>query len=717
MSKEKEIKRFANITEQNIKKLGVQALADRPNVAGKYGQSGLSPAELKAWFDNLAKFIANKINTVQDTLATDEIAQYIKVALEEYDIEHLQDLIDSVMDGRFAEHLLMILPTQTSTERMALQSVIFGINKNIADRIAEAYEEIGAVRKLVKDLGYGYTGADANFVEDGGEVGVDVEVVDDNEGKKLIFTLKNFGKGAVEAALSFPINGGDATYSLEQKAPLTKKNKVLSQSSVGFGENCVSGCKGYYISEIYYGDSSNNPQIRVATSMPVLSGLKISSSKLTATSSFTAPNYANGDEFSITCGSHYFHIGTISSINKDVITFTGDVEVLKSGFNTSANSNNGYLTSTSFRVLIPGIDDYTMCVPSKPTVGIASVSALTFTEGSDNIAAGIMSSSRGRENISGGAYSDTSGRENIAGYCADASGRGTKALGKYSHSQNKDTTAEGYASTAMGENTVASGEGAIAKGKGTKARGDFSETGGYQTEADGMYSTASNYMCKAVSKFSNARGQGTTAGSKGVDANGKAFENAAAEAMGCETEATGKFSLAHGYRTKATNSNTDAGGNSTEASGKNSATRGLGTKATADNQMVVGTYNAENPDALFIVGNGTTNAKRSNAFEVLKDGRIIGATQVAGGGASYIRMDENVENSLFRAEIITDFKPRFCLRTNAPRKTYDDSYLYMSFYVNSKDNGDGTYTNEFNFIATDRPDLYKYFDFVYLLFG
>ena len=551
MSKEKEIKRFANITEQNIKKLGVQALADRPNVAGKYGQSGLSPAELKAWFDNLAKFIANKINTVQDTLSTDEIAQYIKVALEEYDIEHLQDLIDSVMDGRFAEHLLMLLPTQTSTERMALQSVIFGINKNIADRLAEAYEEIDGVRKHVQDLGYGYTDAEANFVEDGGDVGVDVEVVDDNEGKKLIFTLKNFGKGVMEAALNFPLGGGDATYSLVQKAPSLRPNKVISQSSVGFGENCVSGCMGYYISEIYYGDSSNSPQIRVATSMPILSGLKISSSKLTASSSFTAPKYSTGAKFNITCGSHYFYIGTISSINKDVITFTGDVEVLKSGFQSSANSNNGILTSTSFHVTIPGTDDYTMCVPSQPTVGVVSVSALSFTSGSDNKATGIMAFASGRENIAGGAYGYAEGRGNLAGYCDHAEGYLCKATGQYSHAQGWNCKASGMASFA----------------------------GGRDSEATSHRSTAVGWKCKATA---------------------------------VDTIASGGRALSSGY--------------ATEASGMNSFASGYGTRATATNQAAIGQWNKENANALFQVGNGTSDTARSNAFEILKDGKIVVGT-------------------------------------------------------------------------------------------
>lgn len=51
---------------------------------------------------------------------------------------------------------------------------------------------------------------------------------------------------------------------------------------------------------------------------------------------------------------------------------------------------------------------------------------------------------------------------------------------------------------------------------------------------------------------------------------------------------------------------------------------GLGNKAVADNQTVLGTYNNSNSDALFIVGNGSTDEIRSNAFTVLKSGHILG---------------------------------------------------------------------------------------------
>ena len=56
---------------------------------------------------------------------------------------------------------------------------------------------------------------------------------------------------------------------------------------------------------------------------------------------------------------------------------------------------------------------------------------------------------------------------------------------------------------------------------------------------------------------------------------------------------------------------------------------GKGCIANAMAQRVVGTYNKLNDKALFIVGNGTSDTNRSNAFEVYRDGSItIGGVHI-----------------------------------------------------------------------------------------
>lgn len=56
------------------------------------------------------------------------------------------------------------------------------------------------------------------------------------------------------------------------------------------------------------------------------------------------------------------------------------------------------------------------------------------------------------------------------------------------------------------------------------------------------------------------------------------------------------------------------------ADGEKSVALGNGSRASAYAQMVCGTYNAEDPDAQFIVGCGTSNTDRRNAFVVKVDG-------------------------------------------------------------------------------------------------
>ena len=68
-------------------------------------------------------------------------------------------------------------------------------------------------------------------------------------------------------------------------------------------------------------------------------------------------------------------------------------------------------------------------------------------------------------------------------------------------------------------------------------------------------------------------------------------------------------------------------GGGTQANCDWSQAFGLGTITSRPGQMVVGMYNADEPDAMFIVGNGwydalTGETHRSNAFSVMRDGTI-----------------------------------------------------------------------------------------------
>lgn len=146
---------FQNITDKEIRAKGVQALANRPNAAQQYGQSGLTPEALKKWFDQLAELLAKRINELQNAIQSEEAAKYIGVALgkiEEFDgqYETLDDLILAMQTGHFAADILKLWPNENHSafEPAALQDIIYGIAQSISD-IEEDVQDLGD-NKLAK---------------------------------------------------------------------------------------------------------------------------------------------------------------------------------------------------------------------------------------------------------------------------------------------------------------------------------------------------------------------------------------------------------------------------------------------------------------------------------------------------------------------------------------------------------------------------------------
>ena len=159
-----------------------------------------------------------------------------------------------------------------------------------------------------------------------------------------------------------------------------------------------------------------------------------------------------------------------------------------------------------------------------------------------------------------------------------------KATGKYSHAEGYHTTASDQSAHAEGYGTTASGYRSHAEGNYTKATGDF-------THAEGDYTTASGANSHAEGDHTEATG--TSAHSEGAN-----------------TTASGFYSHAEGWHTT--------------ASGKGSHTEGLYTKASSDYQHVHGQYNVEDRAGTYamIIGNGTSDTARSNAFTVDWNGNV-----------------------------------------------------------------------------------------------
>lgn len=205
-----------------------------------------------------------------------------------------------------------------------------------------------------------------------------------------------------------------------------------------------------------------------------------------------------------------------------------------------------------------------------------------------------------------GNYSFAGGYSTIASATAStAFGLSTRASGNYSF------VGGGFA-------TIASGRSATAFGEGAKATDDFSFAGGLSTTASGKASTALGSGTQAIGENSTALGYGSKTEGHGSFAAGS-------------SGAEGAYSSALGV-SKAKGDRSFAAGSYTTASGDYSFAANGNTFAASAYETVFGRYNTEYTpqsvtewnasDRLFVIGNGTANTNRSNAFTVFKNGNV-----------------------------------------------------------------------------------------------
>ena len=146
---------------------------------------------------------------------------------------------------------------------------------------------------------------------------------------------------------------------------------------------------------------------------------------------------------------------------------------------------------------------------------------------------------------------------------------------------------------------------------------------------NGVYSNQGN---TATGTFSFAIGRETSAsGSSAVSLNYQtAATGNASLAIGSSTQSIGENSFAGGLSTQSTGYSSAALGRETVASGNHSLSIGQGTNSHAFNSVALGQYNSvsnnADPDTYlttntaFVIGNGTADNARSNAFKVMFSG-------------------------------------------------------------------------------------------------
>ena len=142
---------FKPISAAEIKANGVQALADRPNKPAQYGVGGLTPAQLKAWFDRLATLLAGRNNTIITTLGSTDAPKHRRVPLDAANIKYLSDFISAFASGDIAADVLKVRTSAADEKKIPLQSKLNSMDTD-KGKLEESYENGTFVRDTLKIL-------------------------------------------------------------------------------------------------------------------------------------------------------------------------------------------------------------------------------------------------------------------------------------------------------------------------------------------------------------------------------------------------------------------------------------------------------------------------------------------------------------------------------------------------------------------------------------
>ena len=336
-------------------------------------------------------------------------------------------------------------------------------------------------------------------------------------------------------------------------------NRALSKNASAKGTRTLSGCKGYWYSNINVMDKTIT--------------LSIMHEEVSRWDGRDT-GWSVGNKISLTTTStKYYNCSTITNISGNIIKVD---ELPFSAYEYEYDD---------------GFDGNVVYTTDNPDKGIVDIGISAHAEG--------------------GTLKNTELTE-ASGAFAHAEGRNTKAYGFYSHAEGRNSKA-GYAAHAEGQSTHASGEGSHAEGQRSEAIGDASHAGGISTKAVGRGSHVEGHDNRADADFSHAEGGKIEIFDTAEYGHGEGYNNdvkgRASHAEGIENTASGEAAHAEGF-------NTAALAFASHSSGE-------GTYATERGQFVIGRFNhvetfeTFNPENyVFIIGCGTSVDDRVNAFTV-----------------------------------------------------------------------------------------------------
>lgn len=350
----------------------------------------------------------------------------------------------------------------------------------------------------------------------------------------------------------------------------------------------------------------------------------------------------------------------------------------------------------------------TFRIIAKPHLGTRRIGWTAFTEGLLNKALVKCASSRGYGNTSYGSYSDTSGWNNKAGYCATATGKDNESTGETTFTANRGNKAKANNSTAFGGGNIVEAIQGFATGANNHiqsgANNSFISGDSNTMTLTAISSIVSGFKNYIAAQYSFITGEGNgdkktnkpivgkriilTGFQNQID---KSFNTLLAGASNNISHIENSLLTGHAINILSKVDKTLIGGQGHKIEGSTkgawhslivgenhyakdlqwSAVFGQGNKVYKNNQFVRGRYNQpdQNENYLDIVGNGTSDTKRSNAYTLSKEGVGWFAKGIKIGGAN---QDEG-KDILIDLKVVGDEIDKVY--------TYGSNMPYICYYI------------------------------------
>lgn len=124
------MKKIETISSEILRKRGIQSLPNTPG-STKYGTASVSPADLKAKFDQLAYLLADKLNEILEILNNGSLGDYIPMNDPSHEIESLTALLGALSNGDVAK-LLYACESVADKQAYPLQAILYRISEKIS---------------------------------------------------------------------------------------------------------------------------------------------------------------------------------------------------------------------------------------------------------------------------------------------------------------------------------------------------------------------------------------------------------------------------------------------------------------------------------------------------------------------------------------------------------------------------------------------------------